>query len=261
MGMDGSGLSVADALALQRDGNGYGNGMFGDGGYWIFFLFFLLAWGNNGWGNGFGNSGGGTQGAGFQGWATRADINEGFALNNIQSGITGIQQGICDATYALNNGINGINMNMMQGFNGVQSQISNLGYNLQDCCCQTQRAIDGVNYNVATQTNAIQNTMNNNTRDIIDNQNAGTRAILDYLCQDKISTLQAENQSLRLAASQADQNAVLRAAMDANTAEIIRRTGNDCPVPAYVVPNPNCCYGNPLGVGYSGYGNSCGCNC
>ena len=261
MGMDGSGLSVADALALQRDGSGYGNGMFGDGGYWIFFLFFLLAWGNNGWGNGFGNSGGGTQGAGFQGWATRADINDGFALNNLQSGINAIQQGICDATYALNNGINGINMNMMQGFNGVQSQISNLGYNLQDCCCQTQRAIDGVNYNVATQTNAIQNTMNTNTRDIIDSQNAGTRAILDYLCQDKISTLQAENQSLRLAASQADQNAVLRAAMDANTAEIIRRTGNDCPVPAYVVPNPNCCYGNPLGVGYSGYGNSCGCNC
>lgn len=261
MGMDGSGLSVADALALQRDGNGYGNGMFGDGGYWIFFLFFLLAWGNNGWGNGFGNSGGGTQGAGFQGWATRADINDGFALNNLQSGINAIQQGICDATYALNNGINGINMNMMQGFNGVQSQISNLGYNLQDCCCQTQRAIDGVNYNMATQTNAIQNTMNTNTRDIIDSQNAGTRAILDYLCQDKISTLQAENQSLRLAASQADQNAVLRAAMDANTAEIIRRTGNDCPVPAYVVPNPNCCYGNPLGVGYSGYGNSCSCNC
>ena len=134
--------------------------------------------------------------------------------------------------------------------------------------CDTQRAIDGVNYNIATQTNALQNTMNNNTRDIIDNQNAGTRAILDYLCQDKIQKLQSENQSLRLAASQANQNAVLQAAMDANTAEIIRRTGNDCPVPAYVVPNPNCCYGNPIGVGYSGFGNGfgffnnsgCGCN-
>ena len=32
-----------------------------------------------------------------QGMATRADINEGFALNNITSGITAIQQGICDA--------------------------------------------------------------------------------------------------------------------------------------------------------------------
>ena len=262
--MDNGGLSVADALALERNGNcGCNNGGFMNGdGAWIFFLFFLLACG--GWGR---NGGWGNEGAnnpGFQGVATRADINEGFALNNLQSGITAIQQGICDATYALNNGINGINMNMMQGFNGVQTQLCNLGYQLQDCCCQTQRAIDGVNYNMATQTNALQNTMNMNTRDIIDNQNAGTRAILDYLCQDKIQTLQNENQSLRLAASQANQNAVLQAAMDANTAEIIRRTGNDCPVPAYVVPNPNCCYGNPLGVGYGyngfSYNNGCGCN-
>ena len=57
--------------------------------------------------------------------------------------------------------------------------------------------------------------MANNTRDIIDNQNAGTRAILDYLCQEKISDLQNENQALRLAASQSNQNAVLMAAMDA----------------------------------------------
>lgn len=266
--MDNGGLSVADALALERGNNcgcNNGYGFMGGDGAWIFFLFFLLAcgggWGRNGgWGNESANS------PGFQGVATRADINEGFALNGLENGIRGIQQGICDATYALNNGINGINMNMMQGFNGVQTQMCNLGYQLQDCCCQTQRAIDGVNYNMATQTNALQSTMNTNTRDIIDNQNAGTRAILDYLCQDKIQTLQSENQSLRLAASQANQNAVLQAAMDANTAEIIRRTGNDCPVPAYVVPNPNCCYGNPLGVGYSGFGyngfgyNGCGCN-
>lgn len=269
--MDNGGLSVADAIALERNGNcGCSNGMFGGDGFWVIFLFFLLAcggWNNGGWGGNGGN------GAGFQGWATRADVNEGFALNNLQSGITAIQNGICDSTYALNNaiqnGFSNTNMGMMQGFNGVQSQICNLGYQIQDCCCQTQRAIDGVNYNMATQTNALQNTMNNNTRDIIDNQNAGTRAILDYLCQDKIQTLQNENQSLRLAASQANQNAVLQAAMDANTAEIIRRTGNDCPVPAYVVPNPNCCYGNPVGVGYAGYGynngcgynNSCGCGC
>jgi hypothetical protein len=263
MGMDGNGLSVADALALQRDGNG--DGMFGDGGYWIFFLFFLLAWGNNGWGNGFGSGSGGTQGAGFQGWATRADINEGFALNNLQSGINSLQQGICDSTYALTNaitnGFNNTNMGVMQGFNGVERSMCNMSAQLANCCCETREAIQGVNYNMAKNTCDLQNTMNNNTRDILESQNAGTRAILDYLCQDKISTLQAENQSLRLAASQADQNAVLRAAMDANTAEIIRRTGNDCPVPAYVVPNPNCCYGNPVGVSYNGYGNNCGCGC
>ena len=269
--MDGSGLSVADAIALERNGNNCGcnGGMWGDSGIWMLFFLFLLAgggWGRNGWGGGVGSNS-----PDFQGYATRADINAGFALNNLQSGITGIQQGICDSTYALNNtiqnGFSNAQLQLCNGFANVTAQMNNIGYQLQDCCCQTQRAIDNVNYNMATNTCTLQNTMNNNTRDIIDNQNASTRAILDYLCQDKIQTLQNENQSLRLAASQADQNAVLRAAMDANTAEIIRRTGNDCPIPAYVVPNPNCCYGNPLGVGYAGYGygyngfnGGCGCN-
>ena len=83
----------------------------------------------------------------------------------------------------------------MQNANAIQSQLAN-------CCCETREAIQGVNFNMAQNTCALQNTMNNNTRDIIDSQNAGTRAILDYLCQDKIATLQAENNDLRLAASQ-----------------------------------------------------------
>ena len=100
------------------------------------------------------------------------------------------------------------------------------------------------------------------TRDIIDAQHAGTRAILDFLTQDKIATLTAENQSLKFAASQASQNAFITANQEAQTAELIRRLGRDCPVPAYVVPNPNCCYGNPIGVSYGGNGNSgCGCGC
>ena len=114
---------------------------------------------------------------------------------------------------------------------------------------------------MATQACDTRNLIQSTTRDIIDGQNASTRAILDFLTTDKIASLQAENQSLKLAASQSNQNAVLMAAMDANKAEILRRTGNECPIPAYVVPNPNCCY-NPFGVGYgSGYGNSCGCGC
>ena len=116
---------------------------------------------------------------------------------------------------------------------------------------------------MAKNTCDLQNTIHNTTRDIIDNANANNRALLDFLVKDKIETLQAENQSLRLTASQERQNNVLRAAMDANTAEIIRRTGNECPIPAYVVPNPNCCY-NPFGFGFNGYGNynngCCGCN-
>lgn len=252
-------------MPAYSGGYGAGNGMWGDGGWiWLIVILGLFGgWGGfGGFGRGYGNY---ANSPDFQGYATRADINEGFAFNGLQRDVDAIQHGICDSTYALNNTINSgfhsTDMALCNGFNGVQTQISNLGYQIQQCCCDAQRAIDGVNYNMATNTCNLQNTMNNNTRDIIDNQNAGTRQILDFLTNDKISSLQAENQSLKFAASQANQNAVLQAAMDANTAEIIRRTGNDCPIPAYVVPNPNCCYGTPYGVLNNGYGCNSGCNC
>jgi hypothetical protein len=252
-------FAMGYAMGQDNGNNNNGNGLFGGDGGWLGILLLIaLLGGGIGWGGGFGGFGGG---AGLQGMATRADINEAFALNNITSGITAIQQGICDATYAINNGLRDVGMNMMQGFNGVERGFCDIGYAIKDCCCTTQRAIDGVNYNMATQTNALQTAMCTNTRDIIDSQQAGTRAILDFLTQDKISTLTAENQALKFAASQAQQNAFITANQDAQTAELIRRLGRDCPVPAFVVPNPNCCYGNPVGVGYNGYGNGCGCTC
>lgn len=255
--------NFAMGYAMGQDNNGNGDGLFGGGtGGWLGILLLIALLGGGYGGLGFGGFGGG---AGLQGMATRADINEGFALQNITSGIQAIQQGICDSTYALNNaiqgGFNATQMGMMQGFNGVERGFCDLSHQISDCCCTTQRAIDGINYNMATQTNALQQAMCTNTRDIIDSQQAGTRAILDFLTQDKISTLQAENQALKFAASQAQQNAFITANQDAQTAEIIRRLGRDCPVAAYVVPNPNCCYGNPLGVSYGAANAGCGCGC
>ena len=261
--MNGSNYSLSD-IAAATGSNNRANDMWGGDGFsliWLVLIFAIFGWGGfGGWGGGFG--GNGANGAGFQGWATRADINEGFALNDIQNGIRGIQQGICDSTYALNNtmqsGFNGMNVGMLQGFNGVQQAINAdtvagmqntnaLQSQLANCCCETREAIQGINYNLATNTCALQNTMNNNTRDILENQNSNTRAILDYLCQKETADLRAENQALKLAASQSNQNAVLQAAMDANTAEILRRT-SPLPIPAYQVPNPNTYYG-------------CGCGC
>jgi hypothetical protein len=101
---------------------------------------------------------------------------------------------------------------------------------------------------MATQACDTRHTIYNSTRDIIDNANANSRAILDFLTQDKISTLTAENQALKFQASQTAQNAFIGATIDASRAELIRRLGADCPTPAYVVQPPtpvnfptNCC--------------------
>lgn len=254
--------------AGYEGGNGGNNGWGGDSAWWIIilFLFVFCGWGNNGWGGGFGG-GNGANGSGFQGYATRADINEGFALNNLQSGINAIQQGICDSTYALNNaitgGFNNANMGMMQGFNGVERGFCNLSSQLANCCCENREAIAQVRYDMATQACDTRNTIQNTTRDVLDNANANTRAILDFLTQDKIATLQAENQALKFQASQTAQNAFITANQEAQTAELIRRLGADCPQPAYVVQPPqpvtfptNCC-GTFSG---NGWNNGCSFN-
>ena len=140
------------------------------------------------------------------------------------------------------------------GFNSLSSQLA-------QCCCDNRAAIGDLKYTISSEFCGLGNAMQSGFRDVIDAQNSGTRAILDFLVQDKISTLTAENQSLKFAASQASQNAFITANQEAQTAELIRRLGRDNPVPAYVVPNPNCCYGNPVGIGYGGQGSGCGCGC
>ena len=252
---DTNGFATGYAVGRDTNGNcGYGNnGMFGNDWFWIVIL---LLFGYNGFGfggRGFGGFGGGFGGGCGSPCATQADLAAGFNNSAVLSGINGIDSALCQ-------GFNGINTAILQSGYNTQGAINGLSHQLSDCCCATQRAIDGVNYNLATQACETRNTIQNSTRDIIDNANANSRAILDFLTQDKIATLTAENQSLKFAASQSAQNAVLQAAMDANTATILRRTGAECPVPAYVVSAPtpvnfptNCC-------GQVQFANS-GCGC
>ena len=272
-----SGYSLSDIAAVTGRENG---GMWGDNGWWIILLF-LFALG--GWGNGTGFGGG---------KAGQSEIAYSFDMNGLENGVRGIQQGLCDGFYAMNTGMLGgfgdVQSALCQGFAGVNNAITTTGYdvleavhadtiaNMQNtnalaagltglgtqmssCCCDLKSAIStglaDVNYNMATQANATQRAIADSTRDIIDNNNAGVRSILDFLTQDKIATLTAENQALKFAASQATQNAFITANQEAQTAELIRRLGRDCPVPAYVVPNPNCCYNYSVNP-YSG----CGCN-
>ncbi len=215
-------------------GSGNGNSMWG--GDWASWIILFLIFGLfGGWGNGFGFGGGQNGGVG-------SEVQRGFDHSAVVSKLDGITQGVCDSTYAitnaLTNGFNNTNMGMMQGFNGVERGFCNLSAQLADCCCTTQRSIDSVRYDMATQACDTRNVIQNSTRDLLENQNANSRAILDALNANYIRSLESENQGLKLAASQANQNAVLMAAMDANKAEILRRTGAECPTPAYWVNPP-----------------------
>lgn len=262
----------AMGYAMGQDSGGGCNDGFGFGGGWggLIGLLIVASLFGGGWGfgGGFGGWGMGGMGGGMMlnGIATRADINEGFALQNITGGIRGIEQGLC-------NGFHDQTVTAMNGFHGVDNAVCNLGYQTQqgfntlghqlsDCCCENRAAIAQVRYDMATQACDTRNLIQNTTRDLMDNANANTRQIMDFLVQDKISALQAENQSLKFAASQANQNAVLMAAMDANKAELLRRTGHDCPTAAYLVqpPTPVNFPTNGCGtVQFGGWGNGCGC--
>lgn len=169
--MEGSGLTSSDVLALTKnDEDGFMNG----NGMWVFFLFFLLAWGNNGlWGN----RGGAADSAAVQGALTRADLCESFNFNDLQRQTQGLANGLCDGFYAQNTtmmqGFHGVDNALCQGFNGVNASITGLGYAMKDCCCETNRNIDAVRYENAKNTCDITTNANFNTRDIIENQNMG----------------------------------------------------------------------------------------
>ncbi len=231
-----------------------------------------------------GNCGGwGGNNAGLQGALTRADLCSEFNFNGLENAVRGVQQGICDSTYALNNSINGLGVNVMQGFHGVDNAICNLGYQTQqgfnatqvammqgfnaaqaqaaDYCCKTQtglmqlgnqmeRGFCQTNYNDQVNTNAIIQNAHNDADRIIARFDAFERG------QDKakIAEQAAEIQAYR-------QNAAFGAMIDASRAEIMRRTGAECPTPAYVVQPPtpvnfptNCC------GQFAGWNNG-GCGC
>lgn len=191
------------------------------------------------------------------------------------NGFANVQNTLCQGFAGVNTAITTNGYETRLGVQSLAAQLANcccdLGKQISDCCCTTNANIKDVSYNIAMGNNAIQQTLCNNTRDIIDNQNANYRALHDEIVANRIedknaqiAAQQNEINALRLAASQEKQNAYITANQSAQTAELIRRLGADCPVNAYVVQPPtpvtfptNCC-GQFTGFGY-GYNNGC-CN-
>ena len=132
----------------------------------------------------------------------------------------------------------------MQDTNAVSRQLA-------DCCCENRAAIKDVQYNAALNNNALLQAINTQTNTIVQNDNANYRALHDelvaYQMQQKdetIADLRTQVQAFNLAVSQRNQNDYLIGKLQ------------PCPTPAYVVPNPNCCYN----YGTFGFNNGCGCN-
>lgn len=234
-------------MAGQDSGSGCGGGGFGGfgEGIWAVIILAIL----------FGRGGFGGFGGGDGGDATRAAVSEGFALNGLDNGIRGVQQGLCDGFYAMNTGMlqgfDSTNVAMMQGFNGVDRGFCNLGAQLADCCCQNREAIAQVRYDMATQACDTRNTIQTATRDLIENQNANARQIMDFMVNSKIEALQAENQALRFSASQDRQNAYLTTFITAQNQQLKNEIA-PAPIPSYDVPAPY-----PYCVGTKNTG--CGC--
>ena len=194
---------------------------------------------NTGNGNGFGGGGNGV----MDGYVLTSD----FA--NVERKIDSVNQGLCDGFYQQAQLVNGTNMAMANGFAqaelsrsnqqaALMQQLNAMQMQAANCCCESRAAIAQVRYDMATQACDTRNTVQTAARDIVENANANSRAILDFLTQSKLQDLQSANQELRLAASQAAQNNYLISQL------------RPTPIPSY----PSC---NPWASG--SYTGCCGC--
>lgn len=236
--------SLSDIAAVTNNNDGFGD----NNGWWILIILLALF---GGWGYG-GYGAGGAQGV-SQNYVLASDfatiqrqLSDGFASQERKSDT--INSGLCNGFYTEAQLINGLDKSAMQNTNSIMTQLNNMAANDQACCCATQNMINtgfaDISYKLATDTCAINTNVANQIRSVIDNDNANYRAIDARLTamemsakDDKIASLMADNQSLRLAASQEAQNNYIVGQL------------KQCPVPAYVVANP---YVTPS--------TCCGCN-
>lgn len=280
-------------------GGGYGGnngGLFGgDSGWWVILL--ILLCGNGMWG-GFGGLGMGGMmwpmmmggmgaGAGLDylyPWLNNSEhISDGFRDQQIQSTLGSIQNGITtgfgNVQNALCSGFAGVNAGIANGFAQAEiganaRQVANMQQDfamqtaLQNCCCENRAGLADLKYTVATENCADRTAAAQNTRDIIENQTNGTRAILDKLCaleldgvKNQLAQAQRENVGLQnqlnmaaLRESQTAQNAFIQQGFS-NEVDALYNRLNSCPVPSTPV------YGRTPIFTCGGQNVGCGCGC
>lgn len=154
-----NGLDPNLLLAMNKNGNGWGDG---SGFMWVIFLFFLMGWGGNGWG-GFGGNGRG---------AIANEINNDYgrsllmdaiggnrnALSNLATQLNCTEGQIQSAISALTSQVqsvgNQVGMSGMQTINALQQGNMQIAQQLANCCCENRLA-------TCQQTNTLQSSINN----------------------------------------------------------------------------------------------------
>lgn len=223
--------------------NGFGN-FGGDWGWIILLLLFA--------GGGWGNSGFGGYGNDIYPWMNQANLtSNGFQNQMLNDNITSIKDSVQNGFASAEISENSRQMANMNQMFGISQQLS-------QCCCDNRLATAQTQALVQSEHCADRQAFNEGVRDILANQSAGIQTILDKMCQNELDAERRENANLRtqlqmrdLAASQSAQTAQILAD-NAKQTVALEQYLNPTPIPAYTVPNPNCCYNN-----YSG----CGCGC
>lgn len=169
-------LTAADMGAVMN-GRGYGDGMFGNEGLWLFAILALFGFG--GWNN---NGRGGEQ------YATSADVQRATDFAALERQNNEIMQNTSDVGRSLQSTVKDAAYNNLSETRDLEAAVNTGFANQQVCCCETQKALLENRYLAAQNTAAI----NANTT-------AAMQNVIDTIKNDKIDTLQNKVSQLELA--------------------------------------------------------------
>lgn len=263
--------------AMPNYGNG-GNGMFGDGNFMWFLLVWMamFGWGGNGWGGNGGNAATTYRvDADIQrGFDQSTIVNK---LDNLQQGqcqgFAGVNQNVSTTGAQIAQAVTGGFYNAEIAAGNREMAAAQRDFNMQSafqqCCCENRAATADLKYTVVDQGCQDRNALAMAVRDINDNANRNHQAEMDKLCQlemdgikqnyenriagisqnyetriaaleNQLAQQRSDNQSLRFAAAEDRQTSRILADNAAQTVALEQYLAPTA-VPAYQVPNPNCC--------------------
>lgn len=226
--MNGNGgLSAADIAAVMGNSNG-GYGFNGDGAWWLVIIMLFALTGGN-WGNANGNNGN-----------INGDVQRGFDQTAVMSGINGL-------TTAVSNGFANAEISRCNTQANLTNLLNTIAMQQQNCCCENRAAVADLKYTVANENCQDRAALSDGLQTVINAINQNVGSVMDKICQleldaknDKIADLQNQLTMATLRESQSAQTAQILADNAAQTAALEYYL-NPPAIPAYTVPNPNCC--------------------